>query len=333
MPDDPRVPTADALATLTSELEAQPAMLERVGSAVEHPDPALERIVAGRRRVAFVGLGSSRDACLAAAWTLRSRGVDATVHMPSEPLGPVGPDALVVAVSASGATPPVIEAVDLLEPIGCPVVAVTRDGGGPVADRADAVVALGCDAEASGIAVWSFLASLVVLDALASSIAGLARVEAAERARRGAERLARIREDGADAIAATADVVRAASVVQLVAPLARLGPGLQAAQVLREVPRLPAVALAAEDWDHAHAYLTVDPGFVGIVSGPTEADDELVRWVVGRGRPLLALGDAPVPDGPGIPYDEPDPSVRTLVECPLVESIALRAWAAARMRP
>ncbi len=81
-------------------------------------DPAVARLVEGRRRVAFVGLGSSRDASIAAAWLLRSRGIDATVHMPSEIPRSLVPDALVVAVSASGATSSVLEAIDRLDSAG-----------------------------------------------------------------------------------------------------------------------------------------------------------------------------------------------------------------------
>lgn len=80
------------------------------------------------------------------------------------------------------------------------------------------------------------------------------------------------------------------------------------------------------DWDHSHAYLTVDAGYLAVVSGPTSADAELRRWVVGRGRGLLSLGQPIVEDGPALTIPD-DPRLRVLVECPLMETIALRAWA------
>jgi hypothetical protein len=188
------------------------------------------------------------------------------------------------------------------------------------------VVPLHCDPEPSGIAVWSFLASIACLVALSELLANgsVGTVPASLRA--AADELFDLRAAAGASIEDAATRVRAASFVHVVAPLGRLGPALQAAQVLREVPRLPAVAVAAEDWDHAHAYLTVDPGYVAIVSGPTDADAELLRWVVGRDRQLLALGVPLVEGGAGIEFRVDDPLVRLLIECPLMESVALRAW-------
>ena len=181
-----------------------------------------------------------------------------------------------------------------------------------------------------GIAVWSFVSMLASLIALTELMAGGSGAPASGAApasfRSAADLLSLVRASDAVSIDALAGRLRAASFTHLVAPLSRLGPALQAAQVLREVPRLPAVALAAEDWDHAHAYLTVNPGYVALVSGPTEADDELRRWVQGRDRGLLALGQPIAAGGAGLTFDA-DARVRMLAECPLMESVAVRAWA------
>jgi fructoselysine-6-P-deglycase FrlB-like protein len=328
--DDPRIAPPGAVALLDSELDAQPALLRTLADRWEAPDPALrELVVRPGRRLALVGLGSSRDAALAGQWLLRARGVDATVHMPSEGLEPLGPDALVIALSASGSTATLVEAIERLAR-RCPVVVVTRDPGSPLAALDDVVVPLWCERERSGIAVWSFLAMLASLIAMTELMTGGSSDPSRETApasfRGAADLLSQVRASGAASIDELAARLTAASIVHLVAPLSRLGPALQAAQVLREVPRLPAVALAAEDWDHAHAYLTVDPGYVAMVSGPTEADAELRRWILGRERGLLALGRPIADGGTGVVFDA-DARVRTLVECPLVESVAVRAWA------
>jgi hypothetical protein len=174
--------------------------------------------------------------------------------------------------------------------------------------------------------VWSFLASIAAFIVMSELLAHGAPGEAPASIEAAAGILSELRTASGAAIERTAARLRDASIFHLVAPLARLGPTLQAAQVLREVPRLPVVAVAAEDWDHAHAFLTVDPGYVAMVSGPTEADAELQRWVVGRDRALLALGESPI-EREGIAFRVDDPLVRLLIECPLMETVAHRAWA------
>ena len=323
---DPRIPSQEVVDTLAAELEAQPAILRTLAERWESPDPSIQDLMTRRhRRVALVALGSSRDAALVGQWLLRSRGVDATVHMPSEDLEPLAREALVIAVSASGATGDIAEAIDRLARRR-PVIAVTREPGSPVAALADVVVPLGCEPERSGIAVWSFLATIAALSALSELMTGGSTASVAASLRDAAPLLAEMRASQAASIERFAERLREASMVHIVAPMSRLGPALQAAQVLREVPRLNVVAVAAEDWDHSHAYLTVDAGYLAVVSGPTSADAELRRWVVGRGRGLLSLGQPIVEDGPGLTMPD-DPRLRVLVECPLMESIALRAWA------
>jgi fructoselysine-6-P-deglycase FrlB-like protein len=326
---DPRIPSKESSDRLASELDAQPELLRALAERWDTPDPRLGTMVRRHgRRVAFVGVGSSRDAALAGGWLLRSSGIDATVHMPSEPLDALPGDALVVPVSASGATPTMVDAIDRLGG-SRPILAITRSSDAPIAARADLLVPLGCETEASGIAVWSFLATVAAMAAFAELAAEGTTRSSVAAMRRAADALQAVRADGRAAIAEIATTVRAATVVHVVAPIARLGPALQAAQVLREVPRISAVGLAAEDWDHAHAYLTIDPGFVGLVSAPTDADDALRRWVLGRGRAMVCLGGAVLPGAPRLAFEE-GPLVRLLIECPVVESIALEAWIAAR---
>ena len=65
-----------------ADLEAKPAALAALASALETGDP-FDGLPAGIRRVVFLGMGSSRYAARVAALRLRAAGVDAVAEYAS----------------------------------------------------------------------------------------------------------------------------------------------------------------------------------------------------------------------------------------------------------
>lgn len=130
---------------MASEILEQPAILERVATT------RFEAIDA--TRVWFTGSGDSHCAAELAAWAWRATGRDATACRPLELArhrhAELDRRAAVVAISASGRTRRVLEAVRVARARGASVVAITDDPRSPIAGEADRVWPLGASPAAA----------------------------------------------------------------------------------------------------------------------------------------------------------------------------------------
>ena len=146
--------TADRVGDFEADIAASPAALARLLDAWDRPD------LGGRRRFVFTGLGSSRSAALIVAASLRAAGTSAWVEYAStaSPTSPAD-DLVVVAISASGGTREVLEAVERHQGRSL-VVAVTNRPDAPLAACADLVLPLQAGEEIAGIACRSFRATI-----------------------------------------------------------------------------------------------------------------------------------------------------------------------------
>src|SRR5262249_29103569 len=96
-------------ALFLADLAAKPETLARLAATLRSADPF--QPLAGTGRVQFLGRGSSRYACGMAAARLRRAGIDATADYASAPTYPPGEGLLVVAVSATGGSREVLDAL------------------------------------------------------------------------------------------------------------------------------------------------------------------------------------------------------------------------------
>ena len=122
------------------------------------------------QRILITGLGSSRFAAMTIAAHLRASAMTAWVEVAS-PDAPTRPshETLTFAVSASGRTAEVVNAVDRHRHTGA-VVGVTNQPGSPVAVGADAVLPLMAGDETSGVSCRSYGATLAVLGLAAARL-------------------------------------------------------------------------------------------------------------------------------------------------------------------
>ena len=98
--------------------------------------------------------------------------------------------------------------------------------------------------------------------------------------------------------------------------------------MLREAPRLPAMAQDARDWLHMGIY-TLLPGDPVLVFDGSPDDLELVRLVAGRGGASIVVVDPlhgaalsiPVP----LPADA-HPIIRVMVETAMIDLLAASLW-------
>ena len=81
-------------------------------------------------------------------------------------------DSCVIALSQSGRTPDVVDYVERARRAGAPTIAITNDPGSPLADAAEAVVALEAGEERAVAATKTYSAELATLALLAAHAAG-----------------------------------------------------------------------------------------------------------------------------------------------------------------
>ena len=271
-------------------------------------------------RILLLGMGSSHYANLVAAARLRSRGIDAVAELASSDLLPaVGPDTLVVAVSASAGSAETLDAVDRL---GVPFVAMANKDR--AADRAGRTG--GVDAGRRG----ARRGSVPVLPAHAGPAArsGVSARRVAATAAggrgRGQRRPPRDRRWVAPELA---ELLLGAHGTHVVAPARRISSAYQSALMLREGPRLPAVGCETGDWSHVDVYLTKTTDYRMLLLGGSRWEPQLLDWTSRRGSTVVAVGT----DVPGAAYtlryrhDDND-DVRLLTETLVAELVAAHAW-------
>lgn len=296
---------------LHDDLLAGPAALARLLRAYEAPDSPLTSVLSSLPqgwRFAFAGMGSSRYAGLLVASELRAAGTSAWAEYASSgaPTAPAA-DLVLVAVSASGRTTEVVAAARRHRGESL-VVAVTNDPESALASEADHVLRLHAGSEGSGIATRTFRATVAVLAmlggrdpaSLTSTVADLAvAIESAE-----------------PWVTETADAIDGAPAIDVLADASLLGLADQAALMLREGPRLPAIAHDTGDWLHTAVYVAI-PGHRVLLFPGAAADAEVIATVERRGGMVI-----PVPSV----VTDADPIRRAIVESVTAELLAAELW-------
>jgi fructoselysine-6-P-deglycase FrlB-like protein len=286
-------------ALFLTDLEAKPAALERLARSFDSPDWNRDAGTPRPRRVQLLGMGSSLYAAQVCARRLRAAGVDAAADYASLTSGyPLGPDDLVVAVSASGTSVEVLDAVDRLtgSPSPAPVLAVTNVEGSALSDRAMWSLLLHAGVEAGAVACRSFQHTGLLLHALtglwSGAPAGEAGVHTARLTRRVARACADLLERRDTWLPAVLDQLDGPDGVWTIAPVERLSCAQQSALMVREGPRRPAAACESADWSHVDVYLTKTLDYRALMFTGSRYDRPAWDWMAQRGARLVAVGVA-----------------------------------------
>lgn len=281
--------TSDRSAALLEDVLGEPTMLAGLLDVYGAAGGPLSELAGLPRqiRVVFAGLGSSRYAALDAAVQLRAAGVPALVEFASaDAATPPSPDAVLVAISASGKTPETVAVAERHRGTGF-VVAVTNQPSAALAAASDVVLPVHAGIETSGVSSRTFLATTIVLHLLS------------DRLRERATDVAALRPavDGLDAVldgrgawlATTAELFDGADAVGVIGPASSQGLAEQAALLFREGPRLHASAHEAVDWHHTEIY-TALPGYRALLLPGTHDPARLARVIAARGGATVAVG-------------------------------------------
>lgn len=307
-----------------ADLEAKPAALRGLATTLADADP-WPTDWPQEPRLVLLGMGSSHYANAIAAARLRQRGVDAVAVIASSSLLPSpDPRTVVVAVSASGSSVETLAAADRY--VGaCRLVAMTNVPASPLEERADLTLSMHAQEERGGVACRSFLHTLGLWLALEERlVSGPSAVRLLSMAADASADLL----DSVDAwLPGVRELVIGPDGTAVVAPAHRLSSAQQSALMLRECPRLPAVACETGDWSHVDVYLTKTQDYRMLLLAGSPWEPELLRWTRERSATVVAVGADVSGARTSVRYrhdDEDD--VRLLTEVLVAELLAADLW-------
>lgn len=127
--------------------------LRKLGESIgEEFDKVVERIYACRGKVVVMGIGKTGIMGHKIASSLASTGTSAVFVNAAEAvhgdLGILAPEDIVLLVSNSGASNEILNLIDPVRKLGCPIIAMTGDMSSKLAQQADLVLSIHVDREA-----------------------------------------------------------------------------------------------------------------------------------------------------------------------------------------
>jgi fructoselysine-6-P-deglycase FrlB-like protein len=311
----------------SQDLELGPSRFRELLQVLEHDDPWAQAIGATPRRIVLLGMGSSHFANCVLALRLQAAGIVAHAVLASaDPLPLVDADDVVIAVSASGGSAETLAATRHYTG-HCRIVTVTNTAGSAIEALGDAHVSLHAGVEEGGVACRSFTHTLALHLALVDRLTGSAFATSALRGAIAAtEDLLGRRDAWLDEVAG---LLLGPTGTTFVAPVRRLSSAQQSALMLREGPRLPAIACETGDWSHIDVYLTKTTDYRMLLLPGSTWEPQLWEWTTQRGSTVVVAGADAEQAAFVLRYVNDDADdVRLLAE-PLVASlVSARTWAA-----
>ena len=276
-------------------------------------------------RLLFLGMGSSHYANSICAARLRAVGVVATAELASNPVLPMMREQdVIIAVSASGGSEETLAATQAFAG-KCQIIAVTNTPGSAISQLAQTTLLMEADQERGGVACRSFQHTLALHLALVARWDS--RIDAVALLNHSATACADLIESSTKWLPKISELLLGPAGTAMVAPADHLSSAQQSALMLREGPRLPAIACETGDWSHVDVYLTktTDYRMLLFPGGGWEAN--LLRWTNERGSTVVCVG-ADFPETAlclRYAHDD-DADVRLLSEVTVAELVAARAW-------
>ncbi len=313
----------------TGDLHRKPEVLRRLAATLAAGNPWAEVVPRDVERVVLLGMGSSAYAGGVAAARMRAHGLVASSELASSTLLPGwGSGTLVVATSASGGS---IETLDALGrfPDAVDTIALTNTPGSAITEHCQAVVDLDAEPEVGGVACRSYQHTLALLLALECQLLGEDTAALAESVSAAADASAHLIDTESDWRPVLSELLLGPSGTHFAAPAHRFCSAQQAALMLREGPRLPAVGCETGDWSHVDVYLTKTTDYRILVFAGSAWESQLAEWTIERGSTVVGVGG----DVTGAqhllryPHDDED-DVRLLTEVLVPELIAAAVWRA-----
>ncbi|MEY2634863.1 MAG: hypothetical protein RIS75_803 [Actinomycetota bacterium] len=303
------------------DIAQKPELLQSLATATFDWSPTTGK------RIVFLGMGSSHFANQTMSNLLNQYEVSSLAVLASaQKLPQLDAGSIVIAVSASGNSVETLAALDLV-PAGVTKIALTNNVESKIASMVDHVIDLKAGVETGGVAVLTYLATLVALlrlvqkrtefdfptDSVNKAIVALKEIFSNQSTwLPNLEKLA-VSPDG----------------TFLAAPLERFCSASQTALMMREGPRVLAVACETGDWSHIDVYLTKTKDYRLVVFPGSSWESQMLDWTTQRKSTVISLGQDLEDAALNIRYPHDDDEfVRLLVETTFVEILAAHLWIA-----
>lgn len=289
---------------MAAEIAEQPETVRRTWAALSPLRPTLRDLLAARRRVLFVARGTSDNAAIYGRYLLETHaGVLGGLVSPSVATHYRArldlSDAVVVAVSQSGATEEIVETQAWARSCGAATVAVTNVATSPLASAADVALVTEAGPEVAVPATKTYTAQLVAMAVLASDL-DLSPVPGV------IDDLLTTRDGVADAVA----VLREADYAVVTGRGLMMGTALETALKLEETCLRPVRGYSYADLRHGPISVVTSGMAAVLVSaadGPMVAPmTELARDLTSRGATVVGIGgDTAFADACAVPVRGP----------------------------
>jgi fructoselysine-6-P-deglycase FrlB-like protein len=201
---------------------------------------------------------------------------------------PPDPRTLVVAISATGESAETLDAVERYHGRS-PIVALVNEPASTLAGRADVVVEMGAGEEVGGVACRSFEHTGLLLRALESHLTGI-EDDLAGLTRQVAHASADLLRSSNTWLPRIAVSLGSPAGLFMIAPVERFSSAEQGALMVREGPRIPAVACETGDWAHVDVYLTRTLDYRALLFAGSRWDDQALDWLRKRGATFVSVG-------------------------------------------
>lgn len=310
------------------DIDRTPETLRELASVLRSTNPwadLLGEFDAGRRLV-LVGMGSSHFANSVLAARLQAKGVHAFASLASaDPLPHVDPTDVVIAVSATGGSVETIKAIRHLAG-RCSTIAVTNTTDSEIEAACDAHVDMLAGPEVGGVACRSFAHTMGLHLALEQALTGGADAPTVIEA--AADAITDVLTRRTEWIEPLKSLLLGPDGTAFVAPAGRLSSAQHSALMVREGPRLPAIACETGDWSHIDVYLTKTTDYRMMLFSGSAWEEQLLDWCRKRGSTVVVVGG----EADGAAYtlryrhDDVD-DVQLIAEPVIAEWLAHVVWA------
>ncbi len=269
----------------------------------------------------FAGMGSSTYAAGAIANLLNAHGVPSLLTLASNPLPPkANHQSTYIGISASGKSIETLAAFENATGYNQKLMLTNA----PSLDGAK-VIGMSAGEERGGVGSLTYVATLIALLKLAEDLQVISGLE--ESILKASTAIADIYDRREEWLPLLEQDALVKDGTYFIAPQNRIASAEQSALMLRECPRLPAVACETGDWSHVDVYLTKTQEYRGILFPGSAWHDQLFEWTAMRKSIVIGIGfeDARLHRSIRYKHDD-DEIVRLLSEVTFAELLAHSAW-------
>jgi len=268
----------------------------------------------------FTAMGSSAFAASAIVSRLQNFGHNATFYLASAPKPPkAGDDKVLIAISATGTSAETKYAFD--NAVGFKAKLWLTNSTNVAGNS----IQMQAGAELGEVACLTYLATQIALLKLCEQLGYMKDIESSILL--AAQAIDEISSSKQRWLPELINHVKSPNGTYFIAPNDRFCNAQQSALMMRECPRLPAVACETGDWSHIDVYLTKSIDYRAILFPGSIWEEQLFKWTTERNSKVATIGFEHKSAYLPLRYQHDlDPIVRLLSEITFIELLAQKIW-------